>query len=96
LVNLPEASEELTLLIDRYPKVTISTESSKFDDVPARFHRAFIDWLKAKLYRSAQDGVYNPEMAELFEGRFYREAQRAKSEKELVKTKVRVVAYGGI
>lgn len=96
LIAIPKEDDELELLIDRLPLNSIVDAKSPFTDIDEVHQIAMLDWLKASTFRRPNPCLFDPKLAEFFEGRFNQVVYEAGRSQDLFKSKVRTVQYGGV
>jgi hypothetical protein len=95
-VNLPDATTQVRLLVERLPLTTIDGPDQTFDGVKDHHVLHLLKWMRHLAYNKQDAEVYDPSKSASEAAAFMGYCDLARREKEVAKHKVRVVRYGGI
>lgn len=95
-VNVPDRDYSVRLLVERLPLDEIKGADQEFAGVKEHHHIHFMKWMKHHAYNKQDAEVYDPNKSLVEQQKFEQYCYQAKREKDKLKHKVRVVAYGGV
>ena len=95
-VQTPQVDDTATMFVYRLPLVQIVGEGQEFSDIGQEHHEALMLWMKHRAYGKHDAETFDKSKSEDYKQEFIDYCGAAKAEWERYKTKVRVVAYGGL
>lgn len=90
-----ESTGVIQLIVDRLPLKSINDSDQKLE-IGEMHHINLLMWMKHRAYSKQDADTYDAKKANDFDAEFRTYCEMAKREKERAKSKVRIVAYGGI
>lgn len=100
LVYIPEANQNLNLIVNRLPLIDINSttvgNSTAVLEIDEMHHRHLILWMKALAHMKQDAETFNQGKAAEFDMAFRQYCLQAKHDRELHEHKYRTVSYGGI
>lgn len=95
-VQTPASDDTVSLFVYRLPLDTITGPEQEFSDIGEEHHEHLLLWMKARAYGKQDAETFDKGRREEYKAAFIDYCKAAKAEWERYKSKVRVVAYGGI
>lgn len=94
-LDVPLANDTATLSVYRLPLRTITTTKTPLE-IDEQHHRSLLLWMKHLAYARQDTDTHNEQLSQRYEADFRAYCREAKAEQDRARSKVRVVAYGGI
>lgn len=94
-VRVPAVADAVQLTVYRLPLRPITTGKAPLE-IAEQHHYHLILWMKHLAYNRQDSDVYDPRAADKNEGAFRAYCTAVKAEQDRARSKVRIVAYGGI
>lgn len=95
-LNTPEVDDTVNTLVYRLPLVVIDGPGLEFADIGEEHHEHLMLWMKHRAYGKQDAETFDRGRSDMYKAAFYEYCDISNAEKERYKTKVRVVAYGGL
>ena len=95
-VNVPDATVEVQLVVERLPLVRITGKRQKFIGVREEHHYHFLKWVRHLAYRKQDADTFNLAKSDQERDDFVAYCDMARQEKGTRRHRVRTTGYGGI
>jgi len=94
-LDVPLLNDTATLAVYRLPLRDITTTKTQLE-IDSQHHVALLLWMKHLAYARQDADTHNEQLSQRYEAEFRAYCSEAKAEQDRARSKVRVVAYGGI
>lgn len=100
LIRIPEANQDLRLVVNRLPLIDINTttvgNATAVLEIDEMHHRHLLLWMKALAHMKQDAEIFNQGKAMEFDAQFRQYCDQAKSDLGRREHKYRTIAYGGL
>lgn len=95
-IQIPQEADQVQCSLLRLPLEKITGSTQEFDDMGDEHHESLLMWMKHRAYGKQDAETFDRGKSEQFKTAFEAYCTTSRNEYDRYKTKVRVLAYGGL